>query len=1616
MEEKNERYEAEVLKRLEAFKNAVEWSDFIGLLGNLDMVFEKYACSYIPHQALLVKRLNQCLNPVLPAGVHLKTLETYGLIFEKLPRDMLVRDFAVLTLGLFPFAMRCRILVTGEYLDLLERYVVPLAKDVDTEPVLLGLLPTLESESSEFYDRSFLIVLTLQGQVQDMVFYDAVWRIFVAHDCLRVSIVNFLSKARNIVAPDYRFAVKALCCGLESDSLYVVRSMLDFVSCDFPLHICRGGEAETAEKESESLSDNIENKAGGRVLNTAESKAVDDDARAEDKEVNDGAGKAEGEAVNDGAISDKGESNNTRGTDGAGTQHDENETRSPLASPKKTQDTEASSREGKTRKNRTNNKIQVEEKAVYDPAELKKYNSFLIRNVLKIFLKKEAGINKRTFKWLNISKSIKKSEIAHIEAGLRTYLNSDEDDLVMLCKILYSLSDKENLAPVLIERIILDLLSDIRRVCKNPKKFSKHFNTLGLDYIYRVFYLRLRETFENTGAGDGSTAEEGDEHFVSILELIIFAINELEAVDSNVRAIHLPLLANLIVRNKSEVRSEHFDAFMTLFFAHVEYTPDKKKTTSSLSATIDAAYQKESFRDLADIDLIHAIAFEMSDIDLYAGGPDLMVFGEGEMHVVDGIIVHVVEDGQREAPARDGADGVFTLSDMVLFQTFIERFGVGILPGAFLKHIAGFLVRNYKFKFLIDVLSEYIIQEELYKSMWSDFIRTKVPSYLFFFNFSRFILQDLPRMDKDDVLSFLTAGLAQCKYYDVLFAASSLIDRQSPEFVRLLLSITHPLPLLRHLLECFNGAGTYASSYRYIEHPNFNKIKGILSLLSGLLNNSAVLDVLNTNAHLSVERFDCKGARNCTMRMLAHLIVNEYEEAVYDDSANSVYSVLSAGTRQAPSIRSNFNASVHASPGLSAAGSRHGASEGAGDSRAHSAYEGRNPAHEGRNPTHEDQNPAYSTNEPSVASFNESINSAFYKKESANTTQAQIQKYAFHILHKIHKKGISVHLSNMPAVKDVIVKYKDDHRVVTKSLFLVLKDTNFIIDNYLANFREIFYEISKTSIRNTFMTTLVLRRDVLTAEMLVMMHRYLKEIPKYEWESFYSSAMAVFGSSPAQEECRAASEESSEACSAEVSTASSPEEVLPPVPRLANMLWEQNKSLFIKTFFASDSIEDVFSLMPFKIELFAKMVPLGHSLVLRKLLRQIDAQARSEIFVQENEFFKNAVYSRVDYHCTMLILELLNNNYYNRTCDTKGLLSGVPMDRAILVRPEKYRSIIGNVLYALESRITSGIKLDLDFQHDVDILANMLPVVGDDPALVGTYKTCLFTLLHAKCFSRDAFVIIDAAIRKSPGARLLIDGFLAYVNGDFFGFAVLEKCSLVGIVCGSRECDSALILDRLFHGLDTSYFFSQQNVSMQKIHALRRMAFFVVSNPRDFFGTFSDRFVAAVNTLLGCGDDVRAEAYRLCTAMLLRINHAHIAHLYPLIIEDLMRMFGDDGPADFEAHRPMVCFVDTCIWLRSDVFDFRPLLFGDGVFARQCARLASERASKDPAQGGKKASAGPIKDGAYTNLLTGPTRWCDFAQYLRDAPGFYDRAEIDFLRRDTAVVIDALVLSFLEKQ
>lgn len=90
-------------KCLQSFESVNEWADVISFLSRLGKVskylfylillilflifkvFQSFPTfKEIPFKLNLAKRLAQCLNPALPAGVHQKTLEVYEMVFRKI--------------------------------------------------------------------------------------------------------------------------------------------------------------------------------------------------------------------------------------------------------------------------------------------------------------------------------------------------------------------------------------------------------------------------------------------------------------------------------------------------------------------------------------------------------------------------------------------------------------------------------------------------------------------------------------------------------------------------------------------------------------------------------------------------------------------------------------------------------------------------------------------------------------------------------------------------------------------------------------------------------------------------------------------------------------------------------------------------------------------------------------------------------------------------------------------------------------------------------------------------------------------------------------------------------------------------------------------------------------------------------------------------------------------------------------------------------------------------------------------------------------------------------------------------------------------------------------------
>eukprot|EP00842_Homolaphlyctis_polyrhiza_P003044 jgi/Hompol1/3740/HPOL_003335-RA len=98
------KFSSSIERALQSFDSVSEWQDVIGFLTRLAKILSQYQqFTTIPKKLIVSKRLAQCLNPALPAGVHTKALEVYHLIFQSAGKAQLAEDLPLWSYGLFPF-------------------------------------------------------------------------------------------------------------------------------------------------------------------------------------------------------------------------------------------------------------------------------------------------------------------------------------------------------------------------------------------------------------------------------------------------------------------------------------------------------------------------------------------------------------------------------------------------------------------------------------------------------------------------------------------------------------------------------------------------------------------------------------------------------------------------------------------------------------------------------------------------------------------------------------------------------------------------------------------------------------------------------------------------------------------------------------------------------------------------------------------------------------------------------------------------------------------------------------------------------------------------------------------------------------------------------------------------------------------------------------------------------------------------------------------------------------------------------------------------------------------------------------------------------------------------
>ncbi|KAJ7116821.1 Dopey, N-terminal-domain-containing protein [Mycena crocata] len=239
---KYKKYTQQVERCLNSFDNVHEWADCIAFLKQLLKTFQSYMqFKEIPRKLIVAKRLAQCLNPALPTGVHQRALDVYSHILAVLGSEGLKRDLALWSSGLFPFFEYAATSVKPALLNLYDTHYLPLQAGL--RPVMksfiLALLPGLEEETGEFFEKVLSLLDRLSGTVSPAFFFQNIWLVMLTTPSARGTALNLLARRlprlnaeediTAIIGRDIGLMIRAFASALEDDNLLVRRGALDLL-------------------------------------------------------------------------------------------------------------------------------------------------------------------------------------------------------------------------------------------------------------------------------------------------------------------------------------------------------------------------------------------------------------------------------------------------------------------------------------------------------------------------------------------------------------------------------------------------------------------------------------------------------------------------------------------------------------------------------------------------------------------------------------------------------------------------------------------------------------------------------------------------------------------------------------------------------------------------------------------------------------------------------------------------------------------------------------------------------------------------------------------------------------------------------------------------------------------------------------------------------------------------------------------------------------------------------------------------------------------------------------------------------------------------------------------
>ena len=232
---------------------------------------------------MVAKRLSQCLNPVLPSGVHQKTLEVYAHIFSSIGKDGLSSSLNLYLPGLAPTLSFASLSVKPNILTLYESYVVRLSTAAlrpALKALILALLPSLEEENSEEFEWTLRILDKLKAAVSggaeaspasQQYFWQCLFLASITSSTRRSGALVFLIRTLPplalprylespggppqsptrpasdeelrlqdailaVASPEPGLLIRCFCAGLLDDQILIQRGFLDLLVTHLPLH------------------------------------------------------------------------------------------------------------------------------------------------------------------------------------------------------------------------------------------------------------------------------------------------------------------------------------------------------------------------------------------------------------------------------------------------------------------------------------------------------------------------------------------------------------------------------------------------------------------------------------------------------------------------------------------------------------------------------------------------------------------------------------------------------------------------------------------------------------------------------------------------------------------------------------------------------------------------------------------------------------------------------------------------------------------------------------------------------------------------------------------------------------------------------------------------------------------------------------------------------------------------------------------------------------------------------------------------------------------------------------------------------------------------------------